>query len=306
MIHEIVVTNPRGEKLPLTLMRPETSGLIVMDILGLGPANSSINIKENSFGSGSIFNSMKTPSRNIVLTLRFLPAPTIEATRLRTYKFFQSESKIKLDIKTDAGTFYIEGYVESNEPTIFSKEEGTTISLLCPDPFFRSEAGSRSGKIEQIAKMFAFPFSNETDDETIIFGETFFQSVDFIIPCESTISIAPTLTLHAVGGVVSDPRILFYHEYESGDAESLGFAFTTELPALEDGDYLEIVCERGNKSVRRYKALTNEFINYIGTVTLDSSWPILRPGNNVFSYDAVSGGAFIRFSYTYKLQYTGV
>ena len=70
MIKQILVTNSSGEKLPLILTKPEDSGLIILDVQGLGPGKSTINLRENALANGSVFNSAKTPSRNIVFTFR--------------------------------------------------------------------------------------------------------------------------------------------------------------------------------------------------------------------------------------------
>jgi hypothetical protein len=284
----------------------ETSGLVVYGIEGLGPAKSNINVRENASASGSLFNSARTPSRNVVLTLGFLESPTIEAARLRTYRYFPNEGRIRLDVVTDAGTFYTYGYVESNEPNIFSSSQGCVISVICPDPFMRVANGAISGTIAAIAAMFSFPFSNEVGETELIFGERFFQSIDFNIPFAGNITVGPTLIITAEGGQVDNPRIYFYNQYDPTVVESLKFLFTESLPKLEDGDRLEIVCERQNKSVRRYVHATGQYMNYIGAVTIDSAWPILHAGNNLFSYEADSGGAYIRFSYEYELKYAGV
>lgn len=306
MLKEIVVTNPSGERLPLTLMRPESSGLILVDVQGLGPAKANVNVRENATISGSIFNSVKTPSRNIVLTLSFLESPTIEAARLRTYRYFPTESQIRLDVRTDAGTFYIYGYVESNEPTIFSIRQGCVVSVVCPNPFFKAHDGYRADVISPIGKLFEFPFSNPVGVEGIIFGERIFDSPEFTIPFDGTIPVGPTFRIQASGGEVNNPSIFFYNPNVPGDVDVLSFNFTDDLPPLNDGDYLLIVCERQNKSVTRYVASTGQLLNYIGAVTLDSSWPLIRQGDNEFSYTAEDGGEYIRFSYEYSLQYSGV
>ena len=309
MINSVIVTNSHGETLPLTLARPDLSGLAVIDISGLGPAASIINTRENSFTNGSIFTSSKTGNRNIVFTFKFLPRPTIEATRLRTYKFFQNESRVRLDFTTESGTFYIYGYVETNEPVIFSSDAGTVISILCPDPAFRSATGFFEQTIAQVAKMFTFPFSNEIEtigDKKIIFGEKRFEFQDFVIPFSGSINVGPKFKLEAVGGIVVNPTISFFNPNNPEDPESLMLRFPSEEYALQDGDVLIIECARNNKSVTRYVAATDEYFNYIGTVDIESVWPVLRGGDNKFGYSALSGGEFIRFTYSFTPEYSGI
>lgn len=321
MIYEIAATNSGGEVCTMTLASPEKSGLVVIDIQGLGPGKSTINMRENMLTNGSTFNSAKMPARNIVLTLKFLPLKledppyneiaTIENTRISTYQYFPIGSRIRLDVTTDRGKFYIYGYVESNEPTIFSLSEGAVISILCPDPAFRVDSGMVVKEVKTSTSLFGFPFKNEGSLPVIKFGQQIFEAQTFPIDFAGSSNVSPTITLYAVGGRVVDPKIIFYDLTDTGFAEnSISFVFSTDLPPLEDGDYLTIITEKSKKSVIRYVAApapgTDHFRNYIGAVAFDSAWPVLRPGLNTYSYTAVSGAAYIRFGYEYALQYSGV
>ena len=306
MLKSVMVTNPSDDYLVMSLTEPEKSGFIIRSIEGLGPAKTNINIKGNSSASGSVFNSAQTPSRNIVFVLEFIASPTIEKTRLRSYQFFPNESKVTLDFTTDEGIFQIEGYVESNEPTIFSDKQAATISIMCPNPFFwPSTYVNNSGDIAAVSSLFEFPFSNETETPEIIFGERLDQtSQEIPITYTGTIAVGPILTLTAVGGAIVNPVIYFESANDPDLIQALKLRWTTQMPQLEDGDVLVIVCERGMKSVTRYHD-TEEF-NYLGTVTVDSDWPILKPGENTFTYEAESGAEFIRFGYEYPIRYIGI
>ena len=306
MIEEVLVTNSSGETLPLTLKNPGSSGFYLLGVDGLGPVKTNLNIRDNTLTSGGVFNSARTPTRNIVIYLRFMASPTIEAARLRSYNFFMTESRIRLDIRTDAGTYYIYGYVESNDTYIFSKNQGCSVSIICPDPFLQKENEIITGSITRIDQGFEFPFLNEGSSDTLILGERVYPYSEFYIPFIGTVNVGPKIIIQAEGGSVINPTLQFSNPYSFSDVESLGFTFTDTLPALADGDYLEIVCERTNKSVRRYSVATNTFINYIGAVNYDSSWPILHPGDNVFAYNADDGVENIRLIYEYTPRYIGV
>lgn len=136
MIHSITVINPLNESLELVLSNPESSGLIISSIDGLGPAKASVHLSDLATDEGSTDNGAKLETRNIVISLRFLAKPTIEEIRLKTYRFFPIKQLVKIIIKTDNRECYTIGRVESNVPNIFSKEEGCQISILCPDPYF--------------------------------------------------------------------------------------------------------------------------------------------------------------------------
>ena len=62
-------------------------------------------------------------------------------------------------IETDNRQAEIEGYVESNDPTIFSKDEGSDISIVCPNPFFYSAGkdGINTTIFYGVEALFEFP-----------------------------------------------------------------------------------------------------------------------------------------------------
>jgi len=301
MLYSITATNPSRDSIALILNKPEASGFILLNATGLGPGKCDINVNDNASTRGGTFSSSRQPSRNIALSLRFLALPTIEETRLRSYRYFNIGSRIRLDIQTDAGLFYIYGYVESNEPSIFSPESGCVISILCPDPAFRIEDGLVTGDISAIIPGFRFPFSS---NGTFNFGSVLYQSEMFPIECLGTSNVEPTIYLYAKGGAVNNPKLYFYDQNDPNYSEVLGIEFTNSLPALEDGDVLKIVCEKTNKSIIRIHS--GDMINYIGTLAVNSSWPVLRPGINYFSYSAESGSQYIRVGYEYTRLYVGI
>ena len=136
MIKSIQITSFRGETIAIELANPEKSGFAILDITGLGPVKADINTTENGINDGAIFNSAHVSYRNIVLSLRFI-GTDIESLRQESYRFFSVKQNVRLLIETDNRLMNIEGYVESNEPTIFSKTEGCKVSIICPYPYFK-------------------------------------------------------------------------------------------------------------------------------------------------------------------------
>ena len=87
---------------------------------------------------------------------------------------FRQKKSVEIIIETDNRYVRTSGYVESNEPNIFSSQEGTSISIICPDPFFYSagEDGNNVTDFYSIDPMFEFPFSNESLTEPLlVFGD---------------------------------------------------------------------------------------------------------------------------------------
>ena len=135
MIKSVTVTNYLNQSITLELTRPELSGFIITSIDGLGPVNATINTTDIATTDGALFNSARVSTRNIVLSVRYL-GTVIEDIRQLSYKYFPVKKKVNLVIETDNRSLEIEGYVESNEPDIFSKEESAAISIVCAFPFF--------------------------------------------------------------------------------------------------------------------------------------------------------------------------
>ena len=173
MIKSVTAINYLGEALELELMNPEKSGFVVKSIKGIGPSNGIINTTEVSTNDGSIYNSARKTERNIVIQLGFLWGTTIEDSRHRTYKYFPVKRPLTLIFKTDRRQCMITGYVESNEPDIFSKNSGCQISIICPDPAFYSvgEDSYNTTVFSGIEPLFEFEFENEGLDAMIEFGE---------------------------------------------------------------------------------------------------------------------------------------
>jgi hypothetical protein len=337
MLYEVRVTNPRGVTEIFDLFNPEKSGFIVKGIEGLGPPKSNVNLKEHSYVSGSTFKSVRTPSRNIVLTLEFLPrtekgVTSIELTRHRSYEIFPYESLVKIEFVTDTRTSYTWGYVESNEPSIFSQQSGCVVSLICPDPSFRSVDDSVNEAVSASSGMFGFDirelpaltgFKNDVIDvnnqfvgpNKIVFGEALLTRPEFTIPkdgpFDGTVNTGPTLRITVVEGHIHNPEIHFYNEFDKSVSEHLSFELgSVAFPNLAPKDQLIIDCTKGNKSVIRRvfdEDLGSYDLNYIGAVTLTSSWPVLSQGYNRFSYSASSpdGGSML-FEYAYEKRYSGI
>lgn len=174
MIKSITAINYLGEGLELELTAPEKSGLYVQSVTGIGGNKATINTTDLASDDGGIFSSARAETRNIVLTLGMFdwkknyPNWSIEDARHLTYKIFPKKKGVTLVFKTDNRTTYIDGYVESNEPDIFTERETTQISIICPDPNFYSTS-SDSSYMGAVQKLFKFPFENNTIDDEVVF-----------------------------------------------------------------------------------------------------------------------------------------
>ena len=175
MIKSVEITNHLGESIEFELANPYKTGIYVSSITGLGPGKANINTTDIATDDGSIYNSARAEERNIVMKLGFLQVPgitdTIEDARQLTYKYFPKKKPLVFHIKTDNRDLNAFGYVESNEPDIFSKDETTQISIICPDPLFylATNGGMNVTSFNGIDFEFEFPFENNTIGEDCTF-----------------------------------------------------------------------------------------------------------------------------------------
>ena len=126
----------------------DKTGFAIDNIDGLGPVEADINTTEMVV-DGDLFNSARVGKRNIVLELIFYSesGSGIESTRQYSYQLFPIKKQVYIEIEADNRTVWTYGYVEKNEPLIFSDMCKTQISLICPDPKLYDSDGDMSTPI---------------------------------------------------------------------------------------------------------------------------------------------------------------
>lgn len=201
MIKSITVTNYLGDSIKLELARPEESGFVVKSVTGLGSGKANINMTEVATNDGGLFNSSRLPSRNIVISLEYLWKNSIEEVRYLSYKYFPIKKKLTLLIETDTRQAEIEGYTETNEPNIFSKNEGSDISIICPNPFFyfAKDGGINTTIFYGVEPLFEFPFGNESLYECLLLMGEIQNQTEKTIVYSGDSEIGVTITIHAIG-----------------------------------------------------------------------------------------------------------
>lgn len=140
MLKSITATNYVGDSLEIELGNPEKSGFLITSITGLSSPKATINTTDVPTNDGSVYNSSRLGNRNITITMRILDNPSIEKNCQTLYKIFPSKRRLKIRFLTDYNRdVYAIGYVESNQIDHFSKAVTSTISIVCPDPYFYDE-----------------------------------------------------------------------------------------------------------------------------------------------------------------------
>ena len=304
MIKSVTVTNYLGESITLSMTNPSTSGFYIRGISGLGPCKANINIAERVMVDGGQYSSAHVNTRNIVIDLGFLFSHGIENMRHKSYKYFPLKKKLTLLFETDTRICETYGYVESNEPDIFSKDEGCQISILCPDPYFYSAgAGGVNVTVFSVTNpTFEFPFENTSlSTKTIIFGDIQRDTIKNVF-YNGESEIGAHIYIHATGPA---SNITIYNEltreHMKIDTSRIKNLTGSEIIA---GDDIIICTIKGQKSIQLFRDGT--YINILNCLDRESSWFQLVNGDNSFYYIADSGVDNLQFRIESKVAYEGV
>lgn len=232
---------------------------------------------------------------------------SIEDSRHVSYKYFPLKERVKLYFETDSKTVYLIGYVQENQPGIFSKDEETTITVECADPWFY-ETSDATTVFSGIESMFEFPFENNSlTQNLIIFGEiqnsivkTFAYKGDVPVGFEAEINILlPKDSPYQVKRIrimnLDTREVLEIDTDKLKDISGgpLQFADTILISTVPTDKYAYLI--RGG-----------EEIDILNAITRDSEWPKIYAGDNTFGYAAEQGIEYLEFLIRYKVAYTGL
>lgn len=307
MIYSLAVTNFLGDRIRLELGKPENTGFLIKSITGLGPVKANVNTTEVATNDGSMFNSARLSQRNIVIQMVFVNSiygEDIEEIRQKSYKYFPIKKNVELVIETDNRYVRTTGYIESNEPDIFSKQEGTQISIICPDPYFysASEDGDNVTDFYSIDPMFEFPFSNESLSEPLlVFGEIQIKT-EGVVTYSGDSEIGVMIYIHAIGPA---EHINIYNT-ETREVMAIDTVKLEKLTGrgLIAGDDIIINTLKGEKSITLVRSGVS--YNILNCLDKNTDWFTLVKGDNIFAFTADSGVTNLQFRIENKLIYEGV
>lgn len=300
MIYSITVTNYLGESLKMELKYPEKSGFLVRSVEGLGSPGSSINTSEMSNTDGAVFNSARGKERNIVLDLVFW-GNDVETIRQKTYQYFPLKKPLTLTFETDNRISQAVGYVETNEPDIFSKEESAKISVLCPYSFV-SAPNPQKSVISGLEALFEFPFSNESLTQPLLNFSNLWErySADVIYKGDADTGII--ITLNAIGYA----KNVTLANLDTREQIKIDTVKMKELTGkeFEFGDSIIISTVPGDI----YAQLLREgvYYNILNCIDRSAQWFLLKKGSNHIGYVAEEGTSNIRMRIENKIWYEGV
>lgn len=305
MIKSVTIKNHLGESVKIVLSETNPNhGMIIKDINGLGPAKANINMTDLATKDGSLYNSARLDKRNITMQLMLTEAPDIETSRQRTYKYFPIKKRILFTIELDNRIAKTYGYVESNEPDIFSKEETMSVSIICDDPYFYLAKGDgiNTTTFYGVEPLFEFDFGNESLDEDLIEFGSIENETEKNVYYDGDSEVGITITIHALGEV---HNITIYNvvtrEYMEIDTDIINELTGSGIVA---GDTIIISTIRGNKSILLLRG--GIYTNILNCLTRGSDWFQLAKGDNIFTYICEYGSENLEFKIENQVIYEGV
>lgn len=250
---------------------------------------------------------------------------SIEDIRQLSYKYFPIKKPLRFEIETDNRTAYIEGYVETNEPNIFSESEETDITIICPNPYFISTSTEetvffgmaprfefltdRNGKAipeELGSKYYCLDNPVVFDDDGNIVKAIEIGSIEVktynAVPYSGDAEVGIIITMHAIGTVKNvDIYNTITRDHMRIDTDKL--TTKTGHPIINKDDIIINTID-GQKSVTLIR--DGEEINILNCVNKDADFFKLAKGNNTIAFTAEEGGANLQFKMSHSVLYEGI
>lgn len=275
----------------------EFNPFVLIDVTGLYEMDAEVNTNDNGVLDGASYVGSRIKARNIVLTI--VDKTSHGERRNFLYSLFKPKRKGTLTYYEKDGDFKeersIEYHVESISSTSQTSARTTTISLICPDPYF---SDNEDTEVSMTAWDNGFEFEHEFLEEGEEFATLIVQKMVEFYNDSSMDQLGMEIVIDVEGEVVN-PRV--YH-LESNSYIQIG---TDSNPfTLEYGDELIISTVTNNKNVYLVrdgvKTNINEYIDE------NSTYIQLISGTNTISYTASSGEDNMRVLIKYLNKYLGV
>lgn len=306
MLKSITVINHRDEQLFLELSNPYDTGLIIKDITGIGPVKANINTTELAISDGSIFNSARATSRNIVFSFQLVEdkeTNLVETVRQRTYKYFPLKKMLTLIFETDNRIAAIQGYVESNEPDIFQKDETIQVSIVCPSPYFYTPDSTIV--LNGVESMFMFPFSNESLEEDLICMGNIVSSISMEYVYDGDVESGVIFYLHCMDHV-EDVTVynMLTRERMQLDTSVVRSITGSDQDGFIAGDDIYLSTISGDRYITLVRG--GKEYNILPCIPKITDWITVQKGSNVFGYHAAIGKSNMSIEVHTNVLYEGV
>ena len=280
----ITCKNSDGDE--ITITERGFSPFILVSAEGIYDSNYNVQQSEYIIIDGSEYQGSSMGIRNIVLILREVD-DFDENRELIDQVFVKGDLGI-LTVQDGTHLRCIEYYVESVTTTGTYGHRDTTISLLCPDPYFYDPEYS-TVKLSNLVSSFEFEHEFTEDNEE--FGYFSGEGLGTIVNVSSEKNMGFTLVLKAVGNVTT-PKIT-----KVETQEFIRVGTDTKPLQMQYGDVLTINTVIGKKNVYLNGNPVNHYLDP------DSTFLQLGRGINTIGFAADEGTDYITVAISYRYKY---
>lgn len=263
----------------------ENTEFFLVSLDGVYSIKNAVNTSQNATTDGSSYSGEALEQRNIVITANI--RRNYQKNRDTLSRVFKVHSKGTFYHTEEGQTRKIDYYVESLDITEKGIIRPCTISLICPDPYFKDDEATH---IEMASWEDGFEYELEIDEAGIEFGTRSKETIK-VVDNESTTSIGIQMTIIAED-IVVNPMIM---NVTTGETLKL---LCTMLP----DDEIVITTDLGNMDV----ILRRDGKEYDYNYTVDEEnegYVQLETGRNYINYTADSGGDYMNVNFDFENRY---
>lgn len=271
----------------------EESAFFLESVDGIMKVSNKVTTSENTTVDGETYQGSVTKARNIVITAHISRNHLYYRNML--YKCFKPKTQGTFTYTEEDERRVINYIVEDVDVDPDGVVRFATISLKCPDPFFKDEEDT---VITMAGWQPCFEWAHEFKEEKEPFGIRVAEIVKEIENDSAADNIGIEILIEATGAV-TNPAI--YHT-EQGEYIKIG---TEEYPlSIGSGEAIRITTGTNEKDVYLVKNGEETEINeYLDE---GSDFIQLVHGKNTFTYAADSGRDYMNVTITYRFRYLGV
>lgn len=266
--YSLIISNEKGLSVDLY----DDPELAVTSTSGFG-LSAEISTTQTSGSNGSTLNSITLPERTLSFSVKYHDVPDVEAAKLRLHKVMAFKQRLKVEYISNNKHAWIYGYCETCETPENAYPMTTSITIICPDPFWYT-----------------------ADDETIMVdfdenGECVIE-YDGDTPVGVRVIIWPRSTIVKISFSITNNS-----ETETLTSDNLlnatGPGWVDAIQSYEEGHYV-IFDTRDH-----YKIVQYDSLDRFTTTMVGDPYPQLQPGTNYLKL--VADGEFTaRCEYTIK------
>lgn len=264
----------------------DNTEFFLVSLDGVYSIKNAVNTSQNATTDGSSYSGEALEQRNIVITANI--RRNYQKNRDTLSRVFKVHSEGTFYHTEEGQTRKIEYYVESIDIAEKGIIRPCTISLICPDPYFKDDEATH---IEMASWEDGFEFELEIDEEAgMEFGTRSKETIK-VVDNDSTTSIGIQMTIIAEDTVIN-PMIM---NVTTGETLKL-------LCEMLPDDEIVITTDLGNIDVILRRGGKEYDYNY--TVDEDNEGYVqLETGRNYINYTADSGGDYMNVNFDFENRY---